>query len=331
MALGAEFREDHLGVTGSAIETRVALTNAGTHIKELFFPESEIEIAPASPWSPNVLVVQVDGKLEYIAKSFHPGRKDLLVLEKMHEWAANITPSLPIAVPQYIPTRSGEYFPVVGSQDQTRICLMEKLPLEPFALHQMDDFRRMGVALGILHGLAPAKIDSLPTFRFSHTNTEVESYWQYLDKDEETMFRRILGVELDNDNQGIQLTHNDLHPANLLGTQGTPTFIDFDQMLVGPRANDFGQLLSAFWLDNTSESFDESMAHFIDGYRMVNSVEISEVAAIPYFSLRKIFISFAWFKGLMHVRNDRQAADFYLLLKRRAEVLFQHAVDHKLI
>ncbi len=331
MALGAEFREDQSDIESSASETRTALSNSNAIIKKLFFPESEVAVVPVSPWSPNVLAVKADGQPEYIAKSYPVGSKDLLLLESMQEWAAKILPTSPIAVPQYIPSQSGEYFPTVGSHDQTRICLMEKLPLAHFEVSDMNDFQRMGVALGMLHKLAPVPAGKIPAFQFSHTNAEVESYWHYLDKDEAAMFRRVLAADLDDFEQVVQLTHNDLHPANILTSRGKLAFIDFDQMQVGPRANDFGQLLSSFWLDNTGESFDESITNFVSGYQTVNEARQAEIASIPLFALRKIFISFAWFKGLTYVRNDRQAADFYLLLKRRAEILFQHALAHNLI
>lgn len=333
MVLRAEFREDQSGINSSSSETRTALPSADVVIKKLFFPESEVEVTPVNPWSPNVLAVKVGGQegSEYIAKSYPVGSKDLLLLESMREWAAKVLPASPIAVPQYVPSQSGEYFPTVESQDQTRICLMEKLPLAHFEVADMSDFQRMGVALGMLHKLAPILADKLPIFQFSYTNAEVESYWHYLDKDEEAIFRRVLAANLDGFEQVVQPTHNDLHPANILISRGKLAFIDFDQMQVGPRANDFGQLLSSFWLNNTGESFDESIKHFISGYQTVNKTERAEIASIPLFALRKIFISFAWFKGLMYVRNDRQAADFYLLLKRRAEILFQHALAHDLI
>ncbi len=330
MALGAEYREDNHNVDSTKPEVRSALPDASAVIQQLFFPESEVRVDPVSAWSPNVLEVTVDGESTYIAKSYPEGSKDLQMLASMQAWAAAATHDLPIAVPQYLPSIEGDYFPVAGDQDRARICLMEKLPLAPFELSNMQDFERMGIALGVLHKLAPVVTKNVPVFRFAYTNAEVESYWQYLDQAEQGMFNRVL-VNEPNTEQVIQLTHNDLHPANLLSSQGTPAFIDFDQMLLGPRVNDFGQLLSSFWLDNTGESFEESIRHFLVGYSQVNIVEPSEVSAIPNFALRKIFISFAWFKGLMNIRGDQQAADFYAQLKRRAEVLFQYAVERQLI
>lgn len=310
-------------------ESRARLDDVGKYVKSLFFPNSTIKVASLDSFSPNVVKVIVNRKKEYVAKSFPSARSTQAALLIMKDWVNNINIRSGILSPHFIPNIEGDYFPELPQMGK-RLYLMEKIDVSPYFLNGIDDFKKMGKAIGKLHQLAPTA-KKIPHFMFTETNEEVRHYWPVLDKEERSIFASALSANRSTKEFPTQLNHNDLHPANLLSFHGIPTFLDFDHIILGPKANDLGQTLSAFWIRNSLESIESSLVALVEGYRSVNSIGDEEVSLIPLYALRKICISFTWFKGLITKQRDKRSVELYLSLRQRADMLYLFAKEISLL
>lgn len=313
------FAEREQGQAGIREVTRT-LSPIESDIRQLFFPGQDVKAMPVNQRSSSVQHIKTPHG-DYISKCLDATPYHKRVLETEREWVDRIGKTRGITAPEFIPANTGEYFPIAPSSDNTIISVMPKLAFEPFELTNYQDYERMGEAIALLHKAAPDEMHSgIRRFVFSETNPFVESFWGLLNTEELSLFKKILTRTDDLDSLPSQITHNDVHPENLMSYHGTPLFIDFDQMLTGPRINDLGQALSAFWLDESLEGFELAMQSLIKGYNTVSPLSQKEIHALPMFALRKACISFTWFKGLLH-NGESGAGEWYRKILARAHII----------
>lgn len=289
-------------------------------LQDLFFPDQHVDVIPVGNWSPNVKLVKANDE-EYVAKSLDATDDNLHALNTGLEWSEQINQINGIVAPRFIATKNSNYFPIINTDRKSYLSVMSKVDNKPFELEDLIDYERMGIAIGLLHKAArKVKDNHVSRFEFSKTNRAVEGYWGLQTSGESDIFNRILQVPNNFNELPSQLTHNDIHPENLLSHKGIPLFLDFDQMLVGPRINDIGQALSSFWLEESESGLDQAMSSLIKGYNLISPLNSKEINAIPLFALRKACISFVWFKGLAQ-KGDSDAYGWYKRIFNRAQIL----------
>lgn len=298
-----------------------------TKIKNLFFPGKLAQFSPVSKWSPSVCAIDLLDGNRYIGKFYQPFECPIDLLQATQQWSEAIKQTPGICSIEFIPSATAEYFPPIEIDNVVyRVCLMPRIEYVPFIPRKIADYQEMGSAIGLLHHAALSVSWTTPRkFNFKDTNPEVEKFWPLQTTAEITMFQRILNTGEDGklDNLPTQITHNDLHPENLLRRESSVLFLDLDQMLVGPRMNDLGQAVSAFRLDENLETFLQSVQQIATGYAEIMPISQEEIDSIPYFALRKLCISYIWFKGLAS-RPDELALRWYQTIRKRAEILAKH-------
>ncbi len=289
-------------------------------VQEAFFPDRVLRRSGAQYDSRKVTSVIDEDENEYVVKITEPERYTLEQLEIGREWSERCNDSGRIRATRYIKSMSGDYFLPYGSEADQFVSVMQKESLDPFIARTYTDFFLLGQSVAILHksseGVTAA---GAPSFDYSRTNPDVEEYWDTQTDEEKALFEKILSVPNQFHMLPQQITHNDLHPGNIQFSGGKPFILDFDQLQLGPRVNDIGQTISAFWNDNTVTGFIREMNAFIAGYDGISPLSDDEIDAIPFFALRKLCISFVWFKGRADDFGTDEGQDYelYQLIKSR--------------
>lgn len=297
-------------------------------IQDLYFPDQATTINPIRTLSNNVRLVIAPDRT-FIAKCMTATPYNNVVLETERIWSDRINKLGAISAPTYIQSKNKIFFPRIKTDSEQFISMMTYVDHTPFELKDYKDYERLGIAIALLHKSASGiNTDEIRRFEFSTTNPFVESYWSLLKPDELSLFKKILDVPASFDSLPIQLTHNDIHPENLMSShQGTPLYIDFDQMLIGPRINDVGQALSAFWLEESMMGFEKAKDALIKGYNKISPLTPDEISALPLFALRKACISFTWFKGLSE-NGDSKALEWYRRILNRSHIIDTYIKMH---
>lgn len=293
-------------------------------IKHSFFPNEDIKIKPISKWSPEVCIIFTENRDVYIGKLYKQSKYQNHMLLCMQQWSRYINETSEICSPEYKESINGNYFPKIIVEDEGYyICIMPKITYINFNLQNIEDYRKIGKSLAFLHKTAMSlSWSSGKYFNFMETNSEVESYWSLQTEKEKELFTRTLelGKRLKFDKLFAQITHNDIHPGNMFRYKNKILFLDFDQMLIGPRANDIGQAVSAFRLDENIDTFKRSIELILEEYTNILPLSSREISLIPYFALRKLCISFVWFKGLAS-KHDKIARESYKIIRNRAFIM----------
>lgn len=293
-------------------------------IKHSFFPNENIKIKPIGKWSPEVCIIFTENRDVYIGKLYKQSKYKNHMLLCIRQWSRYINETSEISSPEFKESINGNYFPKIIVEDEGYyICIMPKLTYSNFHLQKINDYRKIGKALAVLHKSAiPLSWNSGKYFNFLETNSEVESYWSLQTEKEKELLTKTLEMHkhLKFNNIVVQVTHNDIHPENVFQYKNKILFLDFDQMLIGPRANDIGQAVSAFRLDESMSTFKRSVELVLEEYTNILPLSSKEISLIPYFALRKLCISFVWFKGLAN-KHDKIAHELYKIIHNRAFIL----------
>jgi len=293
-------------------------------IKYSFFPNENIKIKPIGKWSPEVCIIFTKTRDVYIGKLYKQSKHQNHMLLCMRQWSKYINETSEICSPEYKASINGNYFPkIIVEGEGYYICIMPKLTYSNSHLQKINDYRKIGKALAILHKSAiPLSWNSDKYFNFLETNSEVESYWSLQTEKEKELFIKTLeiGKQSKFNSLTTQVTHNDIHPENMFQYKNKILFLDFDQMLISPRTNDIGQVVSAFRLDESMATFKKSIELVLDEYTKILALSSEEISLIPYFALRKLCISYVWFKGLAN-KHDKIAYKSYKIIRKRAFTL----------
>lgn len=292
-----------------------------TLIRDLFFPHKNIKIYPLGKLSPEVCAIYSENNKEYIGKLYMESSHSIGMLNCMLQWNRKINVSDKILSPGYIKNINGDYFSKISIENNAyHIYVMPKIVYKKIFIKKIEDYGKIGKSLALLHKASESiRWNHGKIFDFSFTNDEVESYWKLQNSKEKELFDKILkiGVHSKFNNFPMQITHNDIHPENMLKFGKKVLFLDFDQMIIGPRVNDIGQILSSFRLDEKMSTFKKSVEFFLDEYTKIMLLTPEEIDLIPYFALRKLCISYVWFKGNISKNNGKEC-DLYKIISSRA-------------
>ncbi|MCA9537423.1 MAG: serine/threonine protein kinase [Myxococcales bacterium] len=218
-------------------------------------------------------VERADGEW-LVGKFYRPGRWSVEALDDEHDFIYALDDAgVPVVVPLDLDGDGGTIGTLTGEAEGIHYALYPRVrgrPPEEFNDEQLDV---IGRALAELHdvgdeGPAPARPVLDPDtygraelewlLRHDALPREVRDGYAYT---VEALLDRIAPLFAD---VPLHRIHGDCHPGNLLWTPSGPVFLDFDDMRIGPAAQDVWMLVPSYDKDG-----DRQRARLLDAYREV--------------------------------------------------------------
>ena len=282
------------------------------------FPVAARDVEPVC-LSENATFKVTDTGGRALALRLHrPGYHTRAELESERDWTTALNEA-GVAAPKGLRTRDGGWFVPVSTTEATgpgvRLAGMTTWTDGEILRDVLDrdgpssaggHFGRLGAAVAALHTQAA---DWTPPPGFTRHALDAEGlvgsaplwgpFWKCpaLALAERTLLRDVRArlaaalARLGRSADVFGLIHADLHPGNVLATDGVLTVIDFDDAAFGWRAFDIAVAVSRQWGE---AGFDVVVTAFLDGYRTVRPLDRDTETLVPMFCLIRALSVIGW-------------------------------------
>ncbi len=241
-----------------------------------------------------VYQLEFDDETMVVGKFYRPGRwsRDTILAE--HRFLAELAAvEIPVACPMVL--EDGE---TLGEVDGIYYAIFPRVGgRSPDELSD-EQVRMMGRLLGRIHNVGAQEEEkhrtTLNPASYGAANLEFMLEYGMIDPDAEAAYKATVEALLErigpmfNHCQNIRL-HGDCHRGNLILTPEGPTFLDFDDMVMGPAVQDIWMMIPSYDAEGARQR--EILLDGYEAFRSFNRFELQLVE--PLRALRFIHYS-AW-------------------------------------
>ena len=278
-----------------------------SHPYELLTPDLILDAVEQAGFSPDgsllalnsyenrVLQIGIEDAAPVIGKFYRPGRWSNEAILEDHQFTFELAEAeIPVVAP------------LVNSEGESlqefkgfRFTLYPRQGGRAPDLDNLDNLQWIGRFLGRIHAVGAAK-------KFKHRRqvdcqqmgTEAGKYLldNFIPLELKNRYQDLLQLLMDEITERFAQVnvswirlHGDCHPGNILWTDNGPHFVDLDDCLTGPPIQDLWMLLSG-----DRQEMSLQLSEILEGYRMFNNFDTSQLSLIePLRTLRIIHYS-AW-------------------------------------